>query len=98
MPAPEECRTKDEVRQEIDRLDRALVALLAERFAYVRRMAELKSEPAEALDPERVADVAAKVAAEAARRGLDPALVEELWRRLMDWNIAWERQAIGRGP
>ncbi len=96
MLAPDACRTKDEVRREIDRLDRALVGLLAERFAYVRRMAQIKQEPSEALDEDRVAEVAARVAAEAEQAGLDPELARDLWRRLMEWNIAWERQAIGR--
>ncbi len=37
-----------------------------------------------------------RVAAEAEQAGLDPELARDLWRRLMEWNIAWERQAIGR--
>ena len=36
---PEDCHSKSEIRAEIDRLDRALVEMLAERFTYVRRMA-----------------------------------------------------------
>ena len=80
---------------EIDRLDRELVALLSDRFAYVRRMAELKRDPADADDPGRVADVLAKVAAEADSAGLDTELVLSLWRHLIDWNVAFERGSIG---
>jgi isochorismate pyruvate lyase len=54
MLLPAECRTKDDIRAEIDRLDRELMALLAARFGYVRRMAELKSSPADAHDQGRV--------------------------------------------
>ncbi len=94
MPAPENCRTKEEVRAEIDRIDTELVALLADRFAYVRRMAELKSAAADAYDGRRIEAILAHVRAEASRRGLDPGLAESLWRRLIDWNVAWEAEAI----
>ncbi len=96
MRRPADCQTKDEIRTEIDRLDRELVALLAERFAYVRRMAELKSSPAEAHDPRRVDEVLAKVVAGAVGHQLDPGLIQSLWRTLIDWNIAYEASAIGK--
>lgn len=95
MPAPEDCRTKDEVRAEIDRLDRDLVDLLGKRFAYVRRMAELKRDPGEADDPARIEEVLSRVAAKAETLRLNGDLIRSLWRRLIDWNIAWERKAIG---
>jgi isochorismate pyruvate lyase len=95
MPEPEDCRSKDEVRAEIDRLDRELIARLGERFAYVRRMAELKRDPADADDRDRVDDVLANVAAAAETVGLDRELALSLWQHLIDWNIAWERRSIG---
>ncbi len=97
MPVPAECRTKEEVRAEIDRLDTELIGLLAERFAYVRRMAALKSEAADAYDRGRIEAILARIRTEAAARGLDPALAESLWQRLIDWNVAWEKQAIAAG-
>ncbi len=98
MLRPADCRTKGEIRTEIDRLDRELIALLAARFGYIRRMAQLKTSPADALDQGRVDDVLAKVAAEASRHQLDPGLIQSLWQTLMDWNIAWEASAIGKVP
>lgn len=95
MPAPADCMTKEQVRAEIDRLDSELIAKLGERFAYVRRMAELKEKPAEADDPGRVEAVMEKIDGEAEAAGLDRALVKMMWRRLIDWNIAWERNHIG---
>ncbi|MCW5697973.1 MAG: chorismate mutase [Bauldia sp.] len=98
MPAPADCTTKAEIRAEIDRLDRALVALLGERFAYVRRMAAVKQDPGEALDPDRVEDVLARVVAEARAQGLDPDLIEAMWRQLIEWNVAFEARTIaGKG-
>jgi hypothetical protein len=57
-------------------------------------MAELKASPDDADDPARVEDVLAKVAAEAKAAGLDPDLIRSMWRKLIEWNIAWESQAI----
>jgi isochorismate pyruvate lyase len=91
---PAECRTREDIRREIDRLDRELVARLAERFGYVRRMAEIKQDPQEARIDTRVDDVLAKVTALADEHGLDPELMRDLWTRLMDWNILWEERAI----
>lgn len=91
---PAECRTREDIRREVDRCDVALIDLLAERFGYIRRMAEIKRHPDEALDDTRVSDVLAKVTAHGQARGLDAELIFDLWTTLMDWNIAWERRAI----
>ena len=92
-----DCSTMTEVRAEIDRIDAALVALLAERATYIDRASELK--PALGLPAridERVEDVVAKVRATAMGRGVDPDLAEGLWRRLIDWSIAREEQVMGK--
>ena len=41
----------DEVSEEIDRIDTALVDLIGERFGYVDRAWQLKQSPAEARVP-----------------------------------------------
>lgn len=93
-----DCMTMAEVRAEIDRLDSALVRLLAERAGYIDRASELK--PALGLPAridDRVEDVVAKVRAQAMAEGLDPTLAEALWRRLIDWSIAREERTMGQG-
>ena len=85
-----------ELRAEIDRIDAALVDLLAERITYIDRAAELK--PALGLPAridDRVEEVVAKVRASAVARGVDPDLAEALWRRLIDWSIAREEVVLG---
>ena len=94
MKRPEDCTTKQDIRSEIDRLDRELIKLLAERFSYVHRMAELKQDPDEAYVQDRIDDVLDKVAARAGEAGLDPALARDMWSTLMDWNIEYERKTI----
>lgn len=91
---PAECETKDDVRHEIDRIDAGLLTLFAERHTYVSRMAQLKQDPREALDKERVEAVIDKVRGRAATLGLDEDQAELVWRVLIDWNINYEKGII----
>ena len=88
--APAECRTMPELREQIDRLDRALVALVAERQRYIERAAQIKQDRALVRDEARIADVISKVLAEARRAGLSEAIAEPVWRTLVERSIAHE--------
>ena len=92
--APAECITKEDVRAEIDRIDQGLLTLLAERHRYVTRMAEIKTDPHEALDPVRVEAVIAKQRARAEELELDEDQAELLWRTLINWNVNYEKGII----
>jgi len=91
---PADCNTKEDVRAEIDRIDQALLALFAERHGYVTRMAEIKTDPHEANDPERIAKVIAKQRDRAEELGLDEDQAELIWRTLITWNINYEKGII----
>ncbi|MFH1660283.1 MAG: chorismate mutase [Pseudomonadota bacterium] len=82
-----------EVRDNIDRLDRQLVALIAERGAYVRQAAGFKKTAEEVPAPQRVAQVMAKVDALAVELGADPAVVDATWRAMIAAFIDAERLA-----
>ena len=73
----------DEVRAEIDRIDTALIGLLAERAAYVRRAGELKRTETEARAPARVEAVIARVRERAEAAGLSPEVAERTWRAMI---------------
>ena len=75
-----ECRTMDEVRAAIDRIDREVVALLAERGGYVRQAGRIKDRRERIVGPPRIEDVVAKVRNHAQARGLAPDLVEAVYR------------------
>ncbi len=84
-----------EWRATIDRIDREIVALLAERVRCLDRVVEVKTrENLPAAIPERVEEVVAHVRAEAEAAGLPPDLAEMLWRRLIDWSIAYEERHL----
>ena len=50
----QDCSNMNEVRAEIDRIDCALVDLIAQRFGFVDRAWKLKSNPGEAYVPWRI--------------------------------------------
>jgi len=79
-----------EVRQGVDALDRALVALLAERQAYLDAAARIKPHRGAVRDVARIEDVVAKVKAAAREAGLSEAIAEPVWRTLVDRCIAYE--------
>ncbi|MGX9351079.1 chorismate mutase [Shimia sp. W99] len=95
MLDPAECPDMPTLRAQIDTLDRELVRLLARRAGYIDRAVEIKTEAGlPASIPARIEDVVAKVKATAGDEGLDPEIVEVMWRKLIDWSIAREAQSI----
>ena len=95
MRTPADCTTMADIRAEIDRLDEDLVRLLVERAGYIDRAAEIKAQvDLPARIDSRVEEVVENVRRHAAAHGLPPDLVEELWRRLIDWSIAREESRI----
>ncbi len=73
----------DEIRSGMDAIDREIVALIAERVAYVRAAAKFKTSSANVAAPERVAAVLKTRRDWAEAAGLDGAVVEGLYRDLV---------------
>ena len=94
MKKANDCETMDEVRAEIDRVDRALVELLAERWTFVDRAWFFKRSPDEASVPWRNKDVVDKVRARAKETGLPPEMAEALWRLIIGWGIQYEEERL----
>lgn len=93
---PQQCGDMGEVRAEIDRIDVALVDLIAERFSYVDRAWQLKSNPGEAYVPWRIQQVIDKVKVRAKEKGLPPELTEALWRQMIGWFVQYEEEKLRR--
>jgi isochorismate pyruvate lyase len=88
--APAECESMVDVRQGVDALDRALVALLTERQGYMDAAARVKADRGRVFDAARIEDVVEKVKAAARESGLSEAIAEPVWRLLIDRCIAYE--------
>ncbi|SDH44775.1 chorismate mutase [Roseospirillum parvum] len=86
------CRSLDEVRAEIDRLDRLIVPLLAERAGYVAQAAGFKPTRADVVIPARIEDVVAKARETARGLGMDLTLIEDIYRSLIDAHIRFEQR------
>jgi len=85
------CATLAEVRANIDRIDRRIVALLAERAAYVKDAARFKRDSHQVAAPQRQAEVFARVRALAVELGAYPEVVEAAYRALVAGFVAREQ-------
>jgi len=74
MPAIAQCESLEEVRANIDRVDRQMVALLAERGEYVRQAARFKKTTQDVKAPQRVEQVIARVTTLATELGANPSI------------------------
>ena len=71
------------MRDNIDRIDHAIVALIAERGKYVAEAGRFKADPAAVSAPARVDAIVAKVRADAEAQGLDPTVAEKTYRAMI---------------
>ena len=93
---PQACADMTELRVEIDRLDREIVALLATRSGYVARAAQLKQNRAAIVDQARIEQIIAKVRSDAAGHGADAEVIEDIYRAMINAFIAYERRIFDR--
>ena len=93
-----ECQQMSEVRAEIDRIDRLLVDLIAERFGYVDRAWQLKrNTPEGAHVPWRIQQVIDKVKQRARDRDLPPDIVDMVgaqWKTMIGWFVQYEEERL----
>ena len=93
---PEACQSMTQVREGVDAVDRALVALLKRRFGYMEAAARIKPTREAVRDQDRKDDVHAKVAAAAAAAGLPAERLWPVWEELMEQSIAYEFERFDR--
>lgn len=92
---PADCKSMQDVRAEIDRLDGELVALFTERASYITRAGEIKQvENLPAAIPERVEAVIANAKRLAEGNGLDGAFYADMWRKLVEHSIEMENRIL----
>ena len=92
MTPPEKCASLDEVRSAIDAIDEQIVRLIGQRAHYVKAAARFKTSEQHVAAPERQAAMMSVRREWAAREGLDPALIEELYRRMIAWFVQAEME------
>ncbi len=90
-----ECTSIEEIREAIDKIDTAIIRLLGERYEYVKEVVRFKTPTEEGIIArERFDAVIASRRAMAEENGLDPGVVEKIYRELLGHFIAEELKLI----
>ncbi|MGL4882061.1 MAG: isochorismate lyase [Waterburya sp.] len=84
MKTPDECENMLDIRAEIDRLDRQIIALLGQRFAYVKAASKLKTSQASVKAPERFEAMLKQRRVWADEEGLNADVIEKMYRDLVN--------------
>jgi len=84
------CTSIEDVRSNIDRIDRQIVALLAERGIFVKQAARFKKTTDDVKAPQRVEQVIAKVMALSQELGANPSVTEQVYRAMISGFISAE--------
>ncbi|KAA0949488.1 MULTISPECIES: chorismate mutase [unclassified Pseudomonas] len=84
------CTSLEQVRENIDRLDRQIVALLAERGGFVSQAARFKKNTDGVKAPQRVEQVIAKVRSLSHAVGANPEVTEQVYRAMISAFIQQE--------
>ncbi len=96
LKSPNDIHNMNDLRIQIDALDREIITALAKRQSYIDRAAQIK--PAAGLPARieaRVDEVINNVAQVAQKTGFDPELARRMWAMMIDEMIAREEKAMG---
>jgi len=78
-----DCKSIEEVRENINRIDREIVSLISLRSNYVVQAAKFKKTVEDVKAPSRVEEVILKVRGLAIEKDLDPDIVEKIYRTMI---------------
>ena len=78
------CESLEEVRVNIDRIDKQIVKLIAKRSTYVVQAANFKKNTDEVKAPQRVERIINKVRDLAQEDGVNPDIVENIYREMIN--------------
>lgn len=94
--AIEICTDINDVRRNIDLIDKELVTLIAKRGIYVKQAAHFKTTTAEVEAPKRVEQVIQKVSDLAQIAGANVSVVQAVWRAMIGAFIEAEKEEFAR--
>ena len=90
----EKCESLEQAREKIDAIDTALIEMIATRQFYVDQAVRFKKSIQDVQSPERVEQIIQKVRTQAVELGIDPDLVEQLYRAMIQQFIQRELKEI----
>ncbi len=89
----EKVESLEDARNQIDAIDDALIELIATRQFYVDQVIRFKRKSEDVKSP-RIEEVIEKVCAQASEQGLDPDLIENIYREMIQHFIRRELKEI----
>ncbi|ULA65160.1 MAG: hypothetical protein LZF86_190462 [Nitrospira sp.] len=98
--SPAECHSLEDIRAEIDRLDRAVIGVIGLRAQYVQAAAAFKTSKQAVRAPERVRAMLQQRRLWAQEHNLNPNVIEKLYADLVKYfveeeNKRWHRENSG---
>ena len=95
---PDQCHGMEDIRVEIDLIDRAVIRLLGARYKYVMVAAKFKTSETSVRAPERFKSMLAQRREWASIEGLNPDAIEKLYSDLVNHFIEeemlrWKQQS-----
>jgi isochorismate pyruvate lyase len=78
------CKSLDEARVEIDKVDNDIVKLIAIRNRYIKQIAHFKTSIEEIKSEDRISSVISRLRAKAIELDLSPNLINDIFLRLID--------------
>ena len=81
---PENCSGMEDIRVEIDKMDRDIIAILGKRFEYVKAASKFKTSETSVRAPERFKAMLEQRRIWASAEGLSPDAIEKMYRDLVN--------------
>lgn len=92
--SPTECSSKEDIRSQIDKIDKEIIALFALRFQYVSEIVKFKTDAESVVAQDRKDQVITERGKWAHEHGLDKTTFEQIYRFLVDHNIGKELELL----
>lgn len=96
LKKPSECKCKEEIRAQIDLIDKEIIALFGLRFRYVSEIVKFKTDKESVVALDRKNHVIKARGEWAEQHGLDKEAFEHIYRFLVEHNIGKELEIMGK--
>ena len=97
MKRPEKCENIKEIREAIDNIDKEIIRLIGRRFVYVKEIVKFKNKDRDSIvAKERYNEVIENRRKLAVENGLNPDLIENIYKDLIDHFIDKEIEIARR--
>jgi isochorismate pyruvate lyase len=95
MKSAENCNSIEEVREAIDAIDSNIIALLGKRHEFVKAIVQFKEkDEASIISKKRFDSVISTRREMSVSHGLDPDVIESMYRLLIDYFISEEMKML----